>query len=182
MACYHSQRRNLGDPRGAVKMTKHETKGDKPKANGKPLKGVRLPDSSAEAPVMGVERSGQQSSNHVQNSHPINIGGQGEQRSWKGKPFLDRWTRISLRAQRHPSSTFHNLLLHINEETLQEAFRELDGSKAPGVDGITKSEYGKNLQQNLETLAERVKGKLQATTQKRSPYPQRQRQKFALSL
>ena len=140
-----------------MRMTEHKTKSDKLKASGMLPKGVRLSYSSVETPVMVVERRGQQSSNHIQNSNPVNIGGQGWQRSWKGQPFLGRWVRISLRAQRNPNSVFHNLLLHINEETLKETFGELDGTKAPGIDGITKSEYGKNLQQNLEILAERVR-------------------------
>ena len=106
---------------------------------------------------MGVERRGRQSSNHVLNSHPINIGGQGGQRLWEGQPFLDRWTRIALRAQRYPASVFNNLLLHVSEETLRKAFDELDGSKATGVDGITKSRYGKRLEQNLKNLAERIR-------------------------
>ena len=52
---------------------------------------------------------------------------------------------------------FNNLLLHINEETLREAYDELDGTKASGVDGITKSEYGKRLKENLEELTLRIK-------------------------
>ena len=138
-------------------MSKHGIKSDKLKTSGMLHKGVRLSHSSAETPVMGVERRGQQSSNHVLNSSPINIGGQGGERSWKGQPFLDRWTRISLRAQTLPRSVFNNLLLHINEETLREAFGELDGTKAPGVDGITKLLYGRDLEQNIKALAERIR-------------------------
>ena len=138
-------------------MTKHETKNDEFKASGMLPKEVRLPDSSAETSVMEMERSGQQSSGHILNSHPNNIAGANGQSSRKGQSFLGRWMRISLRAQRHPASMFQNLLLHINEETLREAYGELDGTKAPGVDGITKSGYGKNLQQNLENLTKRIK-------------------------
>ena len=138
-------------------MTKHETKNDKFKASGMLPKGVRLPHSSAETSVMEVERRGQQSSHHILNSHPINSDGIDGQRLWKGQPFLGRWVRISLRAQRHPTSVFNNLLLHINEETLREAYDELDGTKASRVDGITKSEYGKRLKENLEELTLRIK-------------------------
>ena len=140
-----------------LRMTKHETKNEKFKVSGMLHKGVRLPQSSGETPVTGVERRGQQSSHHILNSHPINIGGTGGQRLRKGQPFLGRWMRINLRAQRHPTSGFNNLLLHINEETLCEAYDELDGTKASGVDGITKSEYGKRLKENLEDLAMRIK-------------------------
>lgn len=37
-----------------------------------------------------------------------------------------------------------------------EAYKALDGKKALGVDGISKSEYGKNLQANLQELVRRV--------------------------
>ena len=47
--------------------------------------------------------------------------------------------------------------MHVSKETLKESFGELDGTKAPGVDGVTKSVYGENLESNLEKLAERIK-------------------------
>ena len=106
---------------------------------------------------MGVEPRGRQNSSLDQNSRSINIDGNSGQRLWKGQPFLGRWTRITLRTQGNPTAAFNNLLLHINEETLREAYRELDGTKAPGVDNITKAAYGKKLKQNLEELVERIK-------------------------
>ena len=67
-------------------MTKHETKNDKFKACGMLHKGVRLPDSSVEAPVIGVKRSGQ-SSNHVLNPLPDNIAGNAVGRGYgRGNP------------------------------------------------------------------------------------------------
>jgi RNA-directed DNA polymerase len=67
----------------------------------------------------------------------------------------NRWVRIGLAAQ-DKTLVFGNLMTHVNENSLREAFRAIDGSKALGVDGISKSEYGKNLQENLRALAERV--------------------------
>lgn len=46
---------------------------------------------------------------------------------------------------------------HINVDTLRKCFDELDGKKAIGVDGISKEEYGKNLQSNLQNLTARMK-------------------------
>ena len=112
------------------KMTKHETKNDEFKARGMLPKGVSLPDSSAETSVIEMERSRQQSSSHILNSHPSNIAGANGQSPREGQSFLGLWMRISLRAQRHPSSVFQNLLLHINEETLREAYGELDGDES----------------------------------------------------
>lgn len=66
-----------------------------------------------------------------------------------------RWTRIRLRAK-EKETIFNNLLHHINVETLSEAYKALDGSKAIGVDGISKTEYGKNLEFNLKELVERI--------------------------
>ena len=51
--------------------------------------------------------------------------------------FRNRWTRIGLAAQ-NKQLIFSNLMTHVNEETLQEVFKELEGSKALGVDGISK--------------------------------------------
>ena len=35
-------------------------------------------------------------------------------------------------------------------------YRELDGSKAVGIDEVTKKEYGENLEQNIKGLVERL--------------------------
>ena len=67
----------------------------------------------------------------------------------------NRWARISLRAQ-NKDAVFNNLLTHINVDSLMEAFKAQEGTKALGVDGISKAEYGKNLQKNLSNLAQRV--------------------------
>jgi len=37
-------------------------------------------------------------------------------------------------------------------ENLRACFEVLDGRKAPGVDGVTKAEYGQNLEENLQAL------------------------------
>lgn len=41
-------------------------------------------------------------------------------------------------------------------DTLREAFRAINGKKALGVDQVSKSEYGKNLEANLSDLLKRV--------------------------
>ncbi len=69
--------------------------------------------------------------------------------------FQNRWTRIRLTAG-SGDVAFNNLLTHINLETLSEAFKALDGSKALGIDGISKQEYGKALEGNLSNLVERI--------------------------
>lgn len=68
-----------------------------------------------------------------------------------------RWTvRISLRTQKDKSAVFSNLMKHINLDTLKEAVGALDGTKALGVDGVSKSAYTVNLESNLEDLLNRI--------------------------
>lgn len=69
--------------------------------------------------------------------------------------FKDRWLRISLKAQ-DTKAVFHNLLTHINVQTLKEAFNAIDGSKALGVDKVSKVAYGKNLEENLRILENKI--------------------------
>ena len=47
----------------------------------------------------------------------------------------------------------------INVEMLIECFRLLKRQAAPGVDGMTVSEYEKGLSERIEGLVERLKGK-----------------------
>lgn len=136
-------------------MLKNDIKKDNFKTSSTPLQGVRLTHSSDEASVMDGERRGKQSSLLNDDAHTSNYTGSCGDK-WKGQPFLNRWLRISLRAQKE-NSVFNNLLLHVNEETLLEAFNALDGSKAMGVDKVSKSAYGKNLEANIRLLAKRVK-------------------------
>lgn len=51
---------------------------------------------------------------------------------------------------------FNNLFQHFNVENLREAFTAIDGSKAVGVDRVTKDQYGRNLQDNLQELVSRL--------------------------
>ena len=63
--------------------------------------------------------------------------------------------RISLAAQ-DKERVFHNLLTHFNVETLREAFQAQSANKALGIDGVSKEDYGKNLEANLMNLADRI--------------------------
>lgn len=48
---------------------------------------------------------------------------------------------------------------NVAERMLLQCHKELDGNKAVGVDEITKKEYGRNLEQNIDDLVERLKRK-----------------------
>jgi len=47
----------------------------------------------------------------------------------------------------------------INKEMLEECHAKMDGDKTVGIDGVTKEEYGRNLEENLGRLVERLKRK-----------------------
>lgn len=68
---------------------------------------------------------------------------------------LNSWARIGLKAK-DPEIVFNNLFGHINMENLRQAFRALDGSKAVGIDGISKEQYAKDLDRNLEDLKQHL--------------------------
>lgn len=65
--------------------------------------------------------------------------------------------RIAQLSKREPDRTFINLMCMFNKEALKECFKKLDRRKAIGVDGVTKDEYGLNLDENLEDLIARMK-------------------------
>ena len=67
-----------------------------------------------------------------------------------------RLDRISSAARSKPDQKFKALLQQFTVDNLRQAFRSLDGSKAVGVDQITKEHYFKNLEDNLTQLADRI--------------------------
>jgi group II intron reverse transcriptase/maturase len=72
---------------------------------------------------------------------------------FKGYARLDR---INSAARKDPDQKFKALLAQFTIENLRQAFRSLDGSKAVGIDQITKDHYAKNLEANLTLLADRI--------------------------
>jgi len=52
---------------------------------------------------------------------------------------------------------FNSLMHHFNEDSLKDCFRQLNGKKAVGTEGVTKEDYGENLDPNLKDLVERMK-------------------------
>lgn len=56
-----------------------------------------------------------------------------------------------------PNREFHSLIHHFNVESLRGCFEKLDGKKALGLDQVSKEEYGKDLQANLEELITKMK-------------------------
>ena len=50
-----------------------------------------------------------------------------------------------------------SIMQYVNKETLAESYRQQPKSKAAGVDGVTKEQYGENLEENLEDLIVKMK-------------------------
>src|ERR1700738_1313517 len=82
--------------------------------------------------------------------------------------MTDAWTSLDMstglrkvadRAKREPATRFHSLAHLIDEELLAGAFARLRSDAAVGVDGITKEQYGQDLQNKLRDLHERLKTK-----------------------
>lgn len=67
--------------------------------------------------------------------------------------------KVAERAKREPAARFHSLAHLIDEELLAGAFARLKAKAAVGVDGITKDQYGQDLQSNLCKLHERLRTK-----------------------
>jgi RNA-directed DNA polymerase len=67
-------------------------------------------------------------------------------------------TRIGERARKNREEKFTSLYHHVTDlENLRASWEEIEKRAAPGVDGVTKDEYGANLEENLRGLQERLK-------------------------
>jgi len=58
-----------------------------------------------------------------------------------------------------PKPEFTSLYHLINVEMLKQCQKELDGSKAVGIDKVTKAEYEEHVEENLTNLVSRLKNK-----------------------
>jgi RNA-directed DNA polymerase len=108
---------------------------------------------------MRMERRGPQKLNRKQKSQ---VGLRAGKLGMDSKPVdlklelqNNSWLRIGLTAK-DTKLVFNNLFCHFNMENLREAFHALDGSKAVGIDGISKEQYGRNLDGNLQDLLTRL--------------------------
>ena len=64
--------------------------------------------------------------------------------------------RVREAAKRDSKLQFSNLLPHVNVELLRQSYYSLKRDAAAGVDGVTWREYGKNLEEHLPGLKDRV--------------------------
>jgi RNA-directed DNA polymerase len=67
-------------------------------------------------------------------------------------------TRIGEKVRKAPEVVFTSLYHHVTDvDNLRDCYEALDDDKAVGVDGVTKEQYGKSLEKNLQNLSDRLK-------------------------
>ena len=69
---------------------------------------------------------------------------------------LERTSQLS---KENPEMVFTSIGHLINKELLRECHEKMNGDKAVGIDGVTKEEYGRNLEGNLDRLVDRLRKK-----------------------
>jgi group II intron reverse transcriptase/maturase len=74
-----------------------------------------------------------------------------------GKSWQTKLDHINELSAQNASIVFNNLGHLINQSGLKKIFHLLDGSKAVGIDGVTKAKYGRNLDENIEKLILRIR-------------------------
>jgi RNA-directed DNA polymerase len=65
--------------------------------------------------------------------------------------------KVAERAKADPQVQFYFLAVHITVEELERAYHRIRKDAAEGVDGVTKEQYGQDLESNLKNLHERLK-------------------------
>lgn len=101
----------------------------------------------------------------------------------KSQGVYTKQQRIAQLAERHPQLSFTSLAYHIDKEWLVEAYSRTRKNGATGVDGCTMKEYGKNLEENLESLLERFKnGSYKAPPVRRTYIPKNEKEKRAIGV
>ena len=68
-----------------------------------------------------------------------------------------KFTRISELSANNPEMVFNQLMHHFNKENLLDWYQLLNGNAAVGIDGVTKEQYGENLEENIDNLLRKLK-------------------------
>ncbi|HRA43405.1 MAG TPA: group II intron reverse transcriptase/maturase, partial [Gammaproteobacteria bacterium] len=74
-----------------------------------------------------------------------------------GNTWSTKLERISTLAITRPDTVFNNVGHVISIDMLRELHRELDGKKAIGIDKVTKAQYEERLEENLNSLIQRIR-------------------------
>jgi group II intron reverse transcriptase/maturase len=71
--------------------------------------------------------------------------------------WLTKLDRIGELSANNRNLVFNNIGHLINADMLKEHYQELDGSKAIGIDKVTKAAYGENLDENVKVLIQKIR-------------------------
>ncbi|MDD5758944.1 MAG: hypothetical protein PHI06_07655 [Desulfobulbaceae bacterium] len=74
----------------------------------------------------------------------------------KGDGVETKLRRIAEKARRDPKCKFTSLFHLVNTDLLRGCFEGLRKDAASGIDGVTKEEYGNDLEANLAVLVEKL--------------------------
>lgn len=74
-----------------------------------------------------------------------------------GEKKTTKLERIGKIARSQKDTVFNNLTHVLDLDLLYESYRQLDGSKAIGIDGVKKEAYGLKLEDNLQDLLNRIR-------------------------
>ncbi|MFU7598350.1 reverse transcriptase domain-containing protein [Legionella pneumophila] len=74
-----------------------------------------------------------------------------------GITWLTKLKRIGELSANDDDLVFNNIGHLISADMLKEQYRQLDGKKAVGVDGVSKRAYGKRLDENINSLIRRIR-------------------------
>ena len=67
--------------------------------------------------------------------------------------------RITQKSRENPTMIFTSIGHLINKEMLRSCHEAMDGTKAKGIDGVSKADYEEHLDDNLNSLVDRLKRK-----------------------
>lgn len=69
-------------------------------------------------------------------------------------------SKVVERAKKEPEARFHSLAHHLDEAALKRAFARIRKDAATGVDGVSKEEYARHLDENLRDLHRRLRTRM----------------------
>jgi group II intron reverse transcriptase/maturase len=109
-----------------------------------------VPEKSAKARVTPVE------SMEGRDAAKGKLASRNVRRTQGRESTLTNLERVGRKATKDKETKFTNLMCHLEVPLLEEAYRRLSKDAAPGVDGVTWSEYGRNLTARLTDLQDRI--------------------------
>lgn len=161
-------------------MCKEKRKNDRPAEGGTLNSGRRMAPDVGEIylqrpndfqPIEGVAKSHQESDlpivvrdGNTDHTAKDQAGMQrGQSTHARGRTILNEsvsrtLSALGTKAEKDPKHRFRSLARLLDRQLLGEAFRRLKRKAAPGIDGVTHSEYAENLEENLLALESRLKG------------------------